>query len=198
MSEENLVSEQYLIAALKDGDEQAFTKIYKEYWFRMFQVACRKLQNKEIAEELVQDIFARLWKERAHVRIQNLDYYLFSAVRYETIDYIRAKGTQRDYDSYFKAFSRFEDLNTENTIAFNDLVGHIHKGLEILPEKPREIFRLNQLEHWPVPKIAAYFNLSEKAIKYHLANATRFFRVYLNECRFTLPATFLLFDQINF
>ena len=193
MSEKNRVSEEYLIAGLKGGDEEAFTKIYKEYWYRMFQVAWRKLENKEIAEELIQDIFTRLWKERAHLHIQNLDYYLFSAVRYETIDYIRAKGSQKNYDSYFRAFSRFEDMNTENTIAFNDLVSHIHKGLEILPEKPREIFRLNQLEHWPVPKIAAYFNLSEKAIKYHLANATKFFRTYLNECRFVLLTAFLLF-----
>ena len=186
MSEENRVSEQNLIAALKDGDEQAFTKIYKHYWYRMFQVAFHKLQKREIAEELVQDIFARLWKERTNLKILNLDYYLFSAVRYEVIDHIRAKGSQRDYDDYFRAYAMVEDLNTENTIAFNDLVQHINKGLEVLPEKPREIFRLNQLEHWPVDRIGAYFNLSEKAIQYHLAKTTKFFRIYLNEIQICL------------
>jgi len=193
MTDENLLSEQNQITALKNGDEEAFTKIYHDYWYRMFLVAYRKLQNREVAEEIVQDIFTRLWKERANIQVTNLDYYLFSAVRYEVIDHIRAKGVQGDYDNYFRAFSRFEDLNTENTIVFNDLVNTIHKGLEMLPDKPGEIFRLSRLEHWPVPKIAAHFNLSEKAIEYHLAKATRFFRVYLNEMLISLPFLFPCF-----
>ena len=158
----------------------------------MFLVAYRKLENRELAEELVQEIFTRLWKERMRVRIINLDYYLFSSVRYEVIDHIRRQATKVVYENHLKAFSNFEDLNTENQIAFDDLVTTVYKGLDILGEKPREIFRLNRLEHWPVAKIAAHYNLSEKTIDYHLANATKFIRIYLNEMLVSLPYFFFL------
>lgn len=174
-------SEADLIEGLRNGDRDAFTVIYKEYWFRMFTVAHRKLQNRELAEELIQDIFTRLWKERETIRISQLDFYLFSAVRYEVIDQIRAASRQHTYEEYYKAFSSFEDLNTENTVAFNDLVQMIDKGLEILPAKSREIFRLNRFQHLAVAQIAVQMDLSEKAVEYHLTKATKSIRIYLKE-----------------
>ena len=181
MIESAKVSEQHLIEALRIGDEHAFTVIYKEYWYPMFLVAYRKLESREIAEELIQDIFTRLWKEREKVNIISLDYYLFSAVRYEVIDHIRSQGSQNKYLNYYKSFSSFEDCNTENTIAFNDLTKILDEGLEILPEKSKEIFKLNRLEHWSVGKIALHFQLSEKAVEYHLTKATKSIRIYLKD-----------------
>jgi len=174
-------SEQDLIEGLRAGDRNAFTAIYQEYWYRMFVVAQRKLQNRELAEELIQDIFTRLWKERETIRITQLDYYLFSAVRYEVIDQIRAVGRQNNYIQYYHAFRSFEDLNTENTVALNDLIGMIDKGLEILPDKSREVFQLSRLENWSVQKIALHMGLSEKAVEYHLTKATKSIRIYLKE-----------------
>ena len=170
-----------LITALQAGDEEAFTSIYKKYWYKMFLVAYRKLQHREIAEELVQDIFTRLWKERMNVRISNLDYYLFSAVRYEVIDNIRVRSSQNEYLDYYLSFSNFEDSNTENTIAFNDLIKTIDEGLDVLPEKSKEIFKLHKLEHWSVERIAKHFQLYEKAVEYHLTKATKSIRLYLKE-----------------
>lgn len=175
------VSEQILIEALRAGDEHAFTTIYKEYWYPMFLVAYRKLDNREAAEEIIQDIFARLWKERAKVHIISLNFYLFSAVRYEVIDFIRLQSSQNKYFHYFQSFSSFEDCNTENTIAFNDLTKILEEGLDILPEKSKEIFKLNRLEHWTVSQIALHFQLSEKAVEYHLTKATRSMRIYLKD-----------------
>lgn len=180
------LSEQNLIESLRRGDEQAFTMIYQQYWYRMFLVAYRKLQNREIAEEIIQDIFTRLWKERDKVSIVQLDYYLFSAVRYEVIDHIRAFGPKKEYLNYYQAFSNSEDLSTENTIAYNDLKETLDKGLDILPERSREIFKLNRFEHWPVSKIAGHFNLSEKAVEYHITKATKSLRIYLKETHFSI------------
>lgn len=174
-------SEAELIEGLRKGDRDAFTTIYKDYWYRLFTVANRKLQDRALAEELIQDIFTRLWKERETVRITQLDFYLFSAVRYEVIDHIRAIGRRNNYVQYFQAFASFENLDTENTVAFNDLVSMIDKGLEILPEKTREVFRLHRLQHWPIAKIALHMDLSEKAVEYHLTKATKSIRIYLKE-----------------
>lgn len=181
MVDSEKITEQNLIQSLQNGNEEAFTIIYKEYWYRMFLVAYRKLQHREIAEELVQDIFTRLWKEREQLQVTSLDYYLFSAVRYEVIDQIRVQGSQNKYLDYYKAFSTFEDCNTENLIAYNDLSKVVDEGLDVLPEKSKEIFKLHRLENWPVSKIATHFQLSEKAIEYHLSKATKSMRVYVKD-----------------
>ena len=137
----------HLLLALQNGDAEAFTAIYKAYWYDMFLVANRKLRNKEAAEEIVQDIFLRLWRERDTQRIENLNYYLFAAVRYEVIDHIRTKGRTFEYIDYQESFDSIQDLNTENQLALDELLRVIDECLHILPEKTREIFRLHKLEY---------------------------------------------------
>jgi RNA polymerase sigma-70 factor (ECF subfamily) len=169
----------HLLLALQNGDAEAFTAIYKAYWYDMFLVANRKLQNKEVAEEIVQDIFLRLWRERGTLRIQNLNYYLFAAVRYEVIDHIRGKGPVIEYLDHYQF--DIHDLNTENQLALDELLRVIDEGLHVLPEKTREIFRLHKLEYWPVARLARHFGLSEKAVEYHLTKSVRLVRSHLKE-----------------
>ena len=178
----------HLLLALQNGDAEAFTAIYKAYWYDMFLVANRKLRNKEAAEEIVQDIFLRLWRERDTQRIENLNYYLFAAVRYEVIDHIRVKGRSFEYLDYYDSVDAIGDLNTENQLALDELLRVIDECLHILPEKTREIFRLHKLEYWPISRIAAHFGLSEKAVEYHLTKSVRLVRTHLKEVMVLLLA----------
>lgn len=183
----------HLLLALQNGDAEAFTAVYKAYWYDMFLVAYRKLRNKEAAEEIVQDIFLRLWRERDTLRIENLNYYLFSAVRYEVIDYIRTKGrTFENLDDY-GSIEGMQDLNTENQLALDELLRVIDECLHILPEKTQEIFRLHKLEYWPISRIATRFGLSEKAVEYHLTKSVRVVRTHLKEVMILLLAASGLF-----
>ncbi|GGN08180.1 DNA-directed RNA polymerase sigma-70 factor [Dyadobacter beijingensis] len=179
----------HLLLALQNGDAEAFTAIYKAYWYDMFLVAYRKLRNKEAAEEIVQDIFLRLWRERDSLRVQNLNYYLFAAVRYEVIDHIRTQGPTVEYLDYYELSNGIQDAGTENQLALDDLLRVIDECLHILPEKTREIFRLHKLEYWPIARIAARFGLSEKAVEYHLTKSVRLVRTHLKEVMVLLLAT---------
>ncbi|MGX5855955.1 RNA polymerase sigma factor [Dyadobacter jiangsuensis] len=183
----------HLLLALQNGDAEAFTAVYKAYWYDMFLVAYRKLRNKEAAEEIVQDIFLRLWRERDTLRIENLNYYLFSAVRYEVIDYIRTKGRTFEYLDDYGPFEGMQDLDTENQLALDELLRVIDECLHILPEKTREIFRLHKLEYWPIARIATRFGLSEKAVEYHLTKSVRVVRTHLKEVMILLLAASGLF-----
>lgn len=178
----------HLLLALQNGDAEAFTAVYKAYWYDMFLVAYRKLRNREAAEEIVQDIFLRLWRERDTLRIENLNYYLFSAVRYEVIDYIRTKGRTFEYLDDYGTFESMQDLNTENQLALDELLRVIDECLHILPEKTREIFRLHKLDYWPISRIATRFGLSEKAVEYHLTKSVRVVRTHLKEVMILLLA----------
>ncbi len=175
------IEEETLLNGLRAGELNAFQTIYQHYWYPLFLVAFRKLKNKEVAEELVQDIFVKLWERRATVRIIHLRYYLFSAIRYAVIDHIRTQVTQEQYNTYYRAFLVQEDATTEETILGNELLAILEDGLETLPEKSKEIFRLNYLDNWSVARIATHLHLSEKAVEYHLTKAVKFLRMHCKE-----------------
>jgi RNA polymerase sigma-70 factor (ECF subfamily) len=147
----------------------------------MFLIAYRRLKDKEVAKELVQDIFLKLWKNKATLQIKQLEHYLYSATKYAIIDYIRTCITQDKYNKYYQVFVSAMDSNTEDTIAFNDLLTTVNHGLITLPEKSRQVFTLNRLENWPVSKIAIHLKLSEKAVEYHLTKSLKIIRAYLKE-----------------
>jgi DNA-directed RNA polymerase specialized sigma24 family protein len=94
------LSEADLLAALRADEEGSFAEIYQRYCYRLFTVAYQKLKNREAAEELVQDLFENLWNRRASHDIQQLEQYLFSALRYRIINHIKAQQVRTGYELY--------------------------------------------------------------------------------------------------
>lgn len=169
------------LEGLRSGDQNAFTAIYKAYWYQMFQVVCKKINDREAAEEIVQEIFTRLWKERASLSVTHLNRYLFTAVRYEVIDYLRSRTETLTYEDYFEDLAEYINTETENTILYNDLQASIDRGLQDLPLKSRDIFIRSRFEYWSVADIARHYNLSEKAVEYHLTKALKHIRFHLSD-----------------
>ena len=82
------VTDAVLLERLGTGDQNAFQEIYQRYWYKLFQVARRKVIFEEDAEEIVQDIFVDLWERRERLLINDLSKFLFKAVKYQILDYI--------------------------------------------------------------------------------------------------------------
>ncbi|OUJ75642.1 hypothetical protein BXP70_04580 [Hymenobacter crusticola] len=180
-----------LLQALATNDRTAFAELYERYWYRVFAVAYRKLKSREIAEELVQDLFATLWHKRAEQAIQQLEYYLLAAINRRVIGYLRAHQVRAAYADYCRRSQTEASQETEHDLAASDLSEAFAKALLRLPEQSREIFRLSRLEHIPVAEIALRLNLSPKAVEYHLTKSLKLLRVYLRD--FTLMAVLFLF-----
>lgn len=188
---ETVLEEENLWDAIREGDQEAFTVLYKRFWYPMYRVAYRKLNKKEAAEEIIQEIFTRLWKDRKNLTIEHLDRYLFSAVRYEVIDFYRANPPLAGLDEVLCPIGEIEDTNTESTILMNDLMENIDRGLMILPEKSRDIFKLHRFENWPIPKIAIHFSITEKTVEYHLTKSLKYIRTYLTNTLILLSVPLL-------
>jgi RNA polymerase sigma-70 factor (family 1) len=180
-----------LLQALAANDRTAFAEIYERYWYRVFAVAYRKLKSREVAEELVQDLFATLWHKRAEQSIGQLEYYLLAAINRRVIGYLRAHQVRAAYADYCRRYQTEASQETEHSLAASDLSEAFAKALLRLPEQSREIFRLSRLEHVPVAEIALRLNLSPKAVEYHLTKSLKLLRTYLRD--FTLLAVLFLF-----
>jgi RNA polymerase sigma-70 factor (ECF subfamily) len=186
-------SDAVLLDALRADDEAAFAEIYKRYCFRLFTVAYQKLKSREVAEELVQDLFENLWSRRASSQIQQLECYLFSAIRYRIINYIKGQKLQEGYQLYLRMSGSEKDMATEESLAENDLSAALLAGVRNLPEKSREVFQLSRLEHYSVQEISVQVKLSEKTVEYHLTKSLKLLRHYLREFLVSVLPLLLLF-----
>lgn len=180
MEQKDLRDKEWL-KTLKTGCRATFTSIYNEYWYPMFVLAFRKVEVKETAEEMVQEIFTRLWRDREKLEVTNLSAYLFSSVRYEVIDHIRKNIQNEGYQKYYRAFCLNDNSSTEDAVYYNDLANSLNNVVMELPLKTREVFYYSRMEHWPAAKIAKHLSITEKTVEYHLARATRFMRGALKE-----------------
>ncbi|GAA4406624.1 RNA polymerase sigma-70 factor [Nibrella viscosa] len=175
------LSEKELVESLQRGDSLAFAQIYETYWCALYRAAYSRLKNKEVAEEIVQELFVQLWERRKGLQIGKLEHYLFRALKYAIIDFIRAQVVQ---DRYLDHYKTFVDQNTnpaEEELTYDTLRTHLEHGLDTLPDKTREIFRLSRMEGWPISRIASHFSVTDKAVEYHLTKSLKTLRLYLKD-----------------
>lgn len=170
-----------LLRALVQDDKPAFAEIYDRYWDALHAHACRKLGCPHEAEEVVQDLFVALWHKRHGAgEIQQLNAYLFMALKYRVIDCVRAKTVRKAHAAAPPAAAP-ADRSTEETVAVADLTAALAASLRRLPGHAREVFQLSRLEHRTVPEIAAHLRVSPKTVEYHLARSLRLLRGCLRE-----------------
>jgi RNA polymerase sigma-70 factor (family 1) len=179
--EATYVTDAILLERLAAGHQSAFQEIYHRYWYKLFQVARRKVLSEEDAEEIVQDIFVDLWERREQLLIHELSKFLFKAVKYQLLDYLKAKFVRQAYQVSKQSFNQDTDTQTEEQLALKDLNEAILTGIDQLPAKTQEIFRLNRLEGRSAKEIADLLQIPERTIEYHITQALRIMRSYLKD-----------------
>jgi RNA polymerase sigma-70 factor (family 1) len=177
-----------LLQALLADDRAAFAELYERYWYRVFALAYRRLKSREIAEELVQDLFATLWLKRHEHIIEHLEHYLMAAISRRVIGYLRAHQVRTAYADYCRWHQTIATEETEQALAAADLTEAFAQALLLLPEQSREVFRLSRLEHFSVQEISLRLNISAKAVEYHITKSLRLLRTHLRD--FVLVAAF--------
>lgn len=167
-----------LIDRLKQDDESAMAVIYKAYWEPLYRSAYNVFKNREICEDIVQELFIRLWKNRHAVEISiSLKAYLHASIRYEVFRQIRAgRANEHIYDDLLE---RLHAPAVHTSIEYEELVTQISSIVEQLPEKCREVYKLSRQENLSHKQIAERLNISTKTVENHLTKALRLLRTSL-------------------
>ncbi len=185
-----ILSDELLVKLLRVGEQEAFEEIYRRYWQKLLRSAQFKLRSKEIIEELLQDLFISLWEKREKVNIENLEAYLNTSLKYLIINQIKKQILQEKFVEYsFKKSNQTDDV--DESVAFNELSIAIENAVEQLPEKTRQIFKLNRLEYQSVKEISQQLAIPERTVEYHITQSLKSLRVYLRE--FISFSVFLIF-----
>ncbi|HET7551335.1 MAG TPA: sigma-70 family RNA polymerase sigma factor [Gemmatimonadaceae bacterium] len=183
--------EQKLVSRIRSGDVAAFEIVYQEFAPRLLQFGLTQLRSRELAEELVQELFLNVWRHRADwVLTRSLNSYLFSALRNGITSYRRTTASrhelrQADDDTSgnianFASAGRADDLLDET-----ELLQAIDRAVAALPRRCRETFLLVRQQQLSYAEAAELMGVSVKAVEMNMVRAFAGLRKQLADWQMT-------------
>lgn len=175
-----LTLERDLLTKIAERDEIAFRTVYDQYHKKIYTFSLRLLKSKQMAEEVVQESFLKIWMMGdALNKISNIEAYLVTLARNRSLDALRKQ--QRESKAGFTNSNLWteEHNETEEAILLNDTRGLLQSGIELLPPQQKLIYQLCHQEGLKYEEAAEKLNLSPLTIKTHMQHALRFLRAYV-------------------
>lgn len=177
-----LLADDLLVKLLRTSDEKAFRVIYDRYWKKIYFSVLKKINSREAAEELTQNLFVSLWEKREKAIINHLENYLSVAIKYIIINYIESCiSRQNAFNGMTVEVGERAKNAAEEKMLFDEVNIAIKRATSLLPIKTREIFKLSRVERHSVREIAQIMNLSEKSVEYHITQSLKMMRLQLKE-----------------
>ncbi len=176
------LSDNELIALLREGDAAAYTEIYDRYFQLMFLFAYKKLHDEELAKDFVQDLFTQLWVKRLDILVDgNLLQYLYISLRSRLLNYFSHQKVQDKYVSFLGDFAEsYAGEQSDFTIREKQLAAYIEIQIQNLPSKMRKVFELSRKENLSNREIAQALNTTESNVSHHIGNAVKILKTKIN------------------
>jgi RNA polymerase sigma-70 factor (ECF subfamily) len=160
-----------MVLALKEGNIRAFNELFDRYAKRLLYFSITYLKSEEEAEEIVQDVFFKLWTNRANLcDSKSIDSYLFTIARNAILNTIRKSKSERNYLEYIKVHKN-KDFLLDDELDFNELNQAYQNAIEKLSPKRKEIFKLSREKAMSNLEIATHLGISIKTVENQMTTA---------------------------
>jgi len=167
-----------LFAQIRDGNEEAFRQLFTIYFPRLNDFARKVTKDDEISQDIVQEVFVKVWEKRLDITNLNPEAFLFRLVRNRCIDYIKHLKIINNRLQEVRIESKYEELyridfigNEPYVLIEEELRDKINAVIRNLPERCREVFILSRMNGLKNREIADQLNISIKNVERHLSKA---------------------------
>ena len=185
-----------LISRLKKDDHDSFQKLFERYSLPLFRFSFSYLKSKEVAEDVVQEVFMKIWNNRKEIKNNtSFQSYLFTIA----LNAVRKHFNKLSKQNELKHNILFEF--SENKPGFDDRSGYqflIEKLDELvsqMPEKRREVFIKKKMEEKSLKEIAEECDITTKTVEYHITEAMKFLKIEFEKLKVRGIVFFHLFIQ---
>lgn len=171
-----------LIRRFKRGDMKAFRKIYDTYCEPLFRFANSYLKDSFEAEEIVQDVFLKVWEKRDEVDEQkSFKSYLYRITVNKVFNELKHRVVKQKYEQHALNFDQVTSETPESSIQFQELNKQLDILLTKLPEQQRTIFIMSRWKGLTNAEIAENLSLSIRTVENQIYRAAKFIKLHLNE-----------------
>ncbi len=172
MSNENLYEERRLLLMLSNDSAYAFQQIFDKYKDHIYKVAMSYVKDKHLAEEIIQDVFTKVWTHRhSLLELRSFEAWLYTVGKNRIFDYNKKKIA--DWKAHLGYHSqKSESINdSEGLLQSKEYKELLHIAQQQLTDQQLLIFKLAKEEHMSYKQIAIHLNISPLTVKTHLTRA---------------------------
>ena len=187
----SIYRDEQLVVLLRNDDDEAFVEIYNRYWDKLLAIGYNHAGSKEAAEEIVQDVFTKLWEGRAN--LTSVEYpgkYIYTIARNKTLNHLTKLARDRRLLQQIWVNVSQSDNATEDLLQAQESQQLINEAVNRLSVQWQTIFQLSREQGLTHEEIAARLGLSKSRVKNILVEILKHIREYLARYSVILSALF--------
>jgi RNA polymerase sigma-70 factor (family 1) len=162
---------------IRGGDRGAYEALFRALYPSLCSIVDRRVQSPEIAEELVQDLFARVWERRLHLDPeQSITSYLYRSAKNQALNFLKHRKIANEAVGTVVLSLRPAQFSPEDDLCHTELATAAQQAIERLPNRCREIFLLSRQGDLTYAEIASLLGLSVKTVETQMSRALRSLR----------------------
>lgn len=171
----------------RNNDQQAFTELFRHFYDRLFHFCIQYVHSHEAAEEIVSDVFVKIWGRRAVLdQVLNLEVYLFVAIKNHSLNYLQQYSSFRIVEIDGSSSAKLVNtIDPERELEWKEILFKLDQVVNGLPEQCRKVFKLVKEEGFKYKEVAEILNISPRTVETQLYRAMRRLNeavgIYLNE-----------------
>lgn len=172
-----MLNEILIAKEIKNGNVNTFEKLFREHYFVLHLYAVSITKQTEIAEEIVQDVFYILWRDRESLGIfKSIKSYLYVSVRNRCFQHIEHRNVRLRHEESIINEKEEPFLNPSEQIEYEELATIINKALEKMPKRRQQIFEMHRFDGMKYTEIANSFSISIKTVEAEITKALKTLR----------------------
>ncbi len=172
-----------MLEKIKEGSSQEFSSLFRKYYEPLYFFAGRFVNDPISAENIVQDVFVKMWEEKEKLNIHsNLKAYLYTSVKNSCINLVK----RENFFSSVEEDAEYEDDTIKlpsRVLEEKEVAETVNNAIKQLPEKCRQIFMMSKFDELSYQEIADLQNISINTVKTQLKRAVKFLAKSLSHLR---------------
>lgn len=178
-----MIRDSEIIKRIRKGDVRQFESLFRSSYVSLVRYAKTIVKDHDTAEEIVQDLFFRLWQDREKLKIvSSLNGYLFRAVHNRCLHLLQHLRVIENYTQKMSESPAEIAESPGDILNYKELQAKIADVLDALPERCGKIFCMNRFEGLKYHEIAEKLSISVKTVEANMGRALKEFRKALAEC----------------
>ena len=165
------------LSKLKNGDHDAFKMVFEQYCERLFQFSYSYLKSREAAEDIVQEVFIKIWRNRNGIRTDaSFQSYLFKITLNTVREYFNKLTKSNELKHELVLGLTDNSQNMDDVLDYQILLDKLEGFIENMPNKRKEAFVKKKIEGKSLKEIASEMGITTKAVEYHITEAMKFLK----------------------
>jgi RNA polymerase sigma-70 factor (family 1) len=178
----SLHNEKAILEQVTQGDESAFRMVFDHYRDAIYSFACKVVQQDTLAEEIVQDVFVKIWINRSGLpAVRNFADFLYIIARNHTFNALRRVARDRKWNSASTENLEISGVSAEAVILQRDYDRLLQQAIAQLPPQQKLVYTLGRQEGFSREEIAAQLNISPATVKVHMSQALKTLRNHFKD-----------------